>query len=115
MSAVTVINEPTVSITFSALAIDNDIDPDLLTTYADSLGFDDPEEAFDHFQDNYAGIWDDLEAWAIDMLEQTGELEEMPERLRYYFNYQAYAYDCQLGGDIWTLDTSEGIAVFWNR
>ena len=101
--------------TFSMLAIENDIDPDLLTTYADNVGIDDPEEALERFQDDYTGTWDDLEAWAVDLLDQTGELEEMPERLRYYFNYSAYALDCQLGGDIWTLDTSEGIAVFWNR
>ena len=102
-------------ITFSELAIENDIDPDLLTSYADYEGISDAEEALERFQDNYAGTWEDLVAWAEDMLEQTGELEEIPERLRYYFNYEAYAHDCQLGGDIWTLDTNEGIAVFWSR
>ena len=109
------IDETTTYVCFSTLAIENDIDPDLLTTYADFEGIDDAEEALERFQDNYAGTWEDLIAWAEDLLEQTGELEEIPERLRYYFNYEAYAHDCQLGGDIWTLDTSEGIAVFWNR
>ena len=109
------INEIAETISFAELAVDNDIEPELLTTFADREGLIDPEEALDSFQDNYQGTWDDLEAWAEDLLEQTGELESMPERLRYYFDYKAYARDCQLGGDIWTLDTNEGVAVFWNR
>ena len=113
MSAV--INESIVNLSFSALAIENDIDPDLLTTYADNVGYDEPEEALEHFLDDYAGTWDDLETWAMDLFDQTGELECIPERLRFYFNYEAFARDCQLGGDIWTHDTNEGVAVFWNR
>ena len=42
MSAV--VNEPIVNITFSELAIDNDINPDLLIAYAKNEGIDDPEE-----------------------------------------------------------------------
>ena len=97
------------------LAIDNNIDLDLLASYANNEGIDDPEEAFEAFNDNYQGTYDNLEAWAMDLLDNTGELECMPERLRYYFDYEAYARDCRLGGDIYTIEINYQVAVFWNR
>ena len=45
----------------------------------------------------------------------TGLLDGIPQNLRYYFDYEAYARDCKLGGDIYTLDIPGGVAVFWNR
>ena len=101
--------------TLEAFAIENNIDPDLLQAFADNEHLTDPEEALALFQDNYLGTHDSLEAWAEDWMEQTGELNEIPERLRYYFDYGLYARDCQLGGDIFTLDHDGMTAVFWNR
>jgi len=97
------------------LAIDNNLDPDLLEAYADNLGITDPEDALERFQDDYVGTWENLETWAEELLEDTGELEAIPQRLRYYFDYSAYARDCELGGDIYTISHGYEVAVFWNR
>ena len=97
------------------LALTNHIDPDLLEAYAENMHITDAEEALDRFQDDYQGTFDSLEAWAEDFLEQTGELEAMPKHLCHYFDYEAYARDCEHSGDIFTLDADEGTAVFWNR
>jgi len=97
------------------IATDNSIDPDLLAAYADNMGIIDSEEALERFQDDYAGTWENLETWAEELLEGTGELEVIPQRLRYYFDYSAYARDCELGGDIFTIDHGYEVAVFWNR
>lgn len=39
-------------------------------------------------------------AWAEQYVEDTGMLDEMPENLRYYFDYDGWMHDAQLGGDI---------------
>ena len=52
------------------------------------------------FQDRYRGKWDSWEDMAEELLEETGELGEIPERLRYYFDYGRYARDLRLGGDM---------------
>lgn len=90
------------------------IDPALFIAFKECEGID-LEEAADRFGDQFSGIWSDLEAWAEEMLAGTGELDAMPERLRFYFNFEAYARDCVLSGDVWTIDMPEGIAVFWSR
>jgi antirestriction protein len=99
--------------TIKEIAINNDIDSDLLKAYADNLNITDPEEALEHFQEDYAGTWDDLETWAIELLEDTGELEALPNAC-YYFDYLACARGCELGGDIYTISHGYEIAVFWN-
>lgn len=37
---------------------------------------------------------------AEELLEETGQLSEIPENLRYYFDYEKYARDIRLGGDM---------------
>ena len=61
----------------------------------------------------YAGKFDSLTEWAENFLEDTGQLNEIPERLRYYFDYEAYARDARLNGDIW-IDDDTG-HTFWRN
>ena len=63
------------------------------------------------FQDSYRGKYGSWEAMAEELLEETGELEDIPERLRYYFDYAAYARDIRVGGD---MDEHNG-HFFWAR
>lgn len=78
--------------------------------------FSDVDEALEAVEDNYQGVHKDLEEYAAQFLEETGELSAIPENLRYYFDYEAYARDLELGGDVWTADAEEGgIHVFWSR
>jgi antirestriction protein len=76
--------------------------------YAENIGDD---ATGDGFQEAYQGEFDSLADWAEEFMESTGGLEAIPENLRYYFDYEAYGRDAQLGGDIYML----GRHVFWNR
>jgi len=60
--------------------------------------------------DHYAGESDNGPAdWVENWLEETGGLEGVPENLRNYFDFEAYARDCSMG-DIDFVD-SEGDTV----
>jgi hypothetical protein len=39
------------------------------------------------------GCYDSEQEYAEALLEETGELNEIPEHLRYYFDYESYASD----------------------
>jgi len=91
----------------------NHINPTAFAAYLDYEGFDDIEDAAKEFQDRYAGTWDKLEAWAEEHADDTGMLTDVPQDLRYYFDFAAWARDQELNGYIWTLETAEGIAIFW--
>jgi antirestriction protein len=46
------------------------------------------------------GVHDSEADWAEDWLVDSGDLAQVPERLRYYFDFAAYARDCRLSGDV---------------
>lgn len=76
----------------------------------------DAEAAVRYHEDNYQGEWHSLSEWAEDWLEQTGSLSELHDNLKHYFDYESFARDCEMGGDIFTLDTGDGtIWVYGNR
>lgn len=77
--------------------------------------FGNVDEALSAVKDDYLGAWDSLADWAENFLEDTGALREIPENLRSYFNFEAYARDCRLGGDVWEgRDSSGQLHVFRN-
>ena len=51
------------------------------------------------FEDKYRGEYDSFADLAEQLLDETGELEQIPEHLRGYFDYEAYGRDLRLGGD----------------
>ena len=63
------------------------------------------------FQDRYRGTWDSWKGMAEELLDETGGLSEIPENLRFYFDYAAYARDIRLGGDMVEHDDH----FFWNH
>jgi antirestriction protein len=77
---------------------------------------DEEREAFDDFMDNdsdndverfkeaYQGHYDSMTEFAEHLLDDIGDLQQIPERLRYYFDFEAYARDLELGGDYWISD-----------
>ena len=74
------------------------------------------DEAHEMLDDQYQGAFKNLEAWAEEYLEDTGALTPLPENLRNYFDYEAFARDAELGGDITAIETSDGqVHVFWSR
>ena len=47
----------------------------------------------DDFNDLYMGKYDSEEEFATEFIESTGELDQIPEVFRYYFDYDMYARD----------------------
>lgn len=66
------------------------------------------------FSEAYAGTWDSLEDWCENFLEETGQLESVPENLRYYFDYAAFARDMAVN-DVFTIEHNGETLVFWNH
>ena len=61
-------------------------------------------------------IADDLEHWAKDFAEQAGLLHKIPEKVRPYFNYAAWAHDARQSGKILVLELfKDTIAVFYKK
>lgn len=44
-------------------------------------------------EDCYQGEWDSEVAFAKNLVDELGYLEQMPEQLRYYFDYESFARD----------------------
>ena len=63
----------------------------------------------DDFQDRYAGEYRSLQDLAEQLVDDLGYLDQMPEHLRYYFDYEKFANDLRCGGEY----TNHG--DFWFR
>jgi hypothetical protein len=76
----------------------------------------DKDTNFDEWMsDHFAGEADTLEDWVEEFLDSASELSRIPERLRNYFDYKAYARDMELGGDIFTIRIEgDSLYVFWS-
>ena len=75
----------------------------------------DVDEAKDALQERYAGRAASLGDWVYGHLQDTGELDEIPERWHGYIDLDRYAADLELGGDIFTVPVGVNVHVFWSR
>lgn len=76
----------------------------------------DTAAAVSYHEDNFNGEWNSLSEWAEDWLDGVGSLNDLPDNLKHYFDYESFANDCEMGGDIFTLDADGGrIWVYSNR
>ena len=66
--------------------------------YQDGQNFD-VEELEEKFLEQWQGAHDSKEAFADYLLESTGQLADVPEWARSYFDYELYARDLEIGGD----------------
>jgi antirestriction protein len=73
------------------------------------------DEARRLLEECYQGAWESLEAYAEDLLESTGELDQVPEHLRSYVDVEAYVRDLELNGDVFTVEDGTKLHVFWGR
>lgn len=87
----------------------------LIADLHSQLNYDDVDDTLEYFEENYAGCFSSVENFAENILEETGDLNEIPERLRPYFDFEKYARDLEIGGDIFTIEDGGGVHVFWNR
>ena len=78
------------------LKLDED-EQELLAIYQDHI---DSEGNIDTARDAFMGKYHSEEDWAANWLEDVGSLQEVPEHLRNYIDYKAYARDARLGGDV---------------
>lgn len=53
--------------------------------------------------EQYIGKFDQVEDYAFELVEEMGFLKILPESMRCYFDYRAYARDLLLSGDIWEV------------
>lgn len=54
----------------------------------------------DEVEECYAGEYSTRADLAAELLDDTGELDQIPENLRHYFDYDSYGRDLLLGGDV---------------
>lgn len=78
------------------LALDDD-ERELLSVYQEGV---DSAATIDEAREAYQGTYDSAEHWAEQFIDDCGLLESMPESLRCYFDYEAYARDARIGGDM---------------
>jgi antirestriction protein len=90
----------------------DDDDRELLTVYQNGI---DESATIEQARENFQGKYDSEEDWAAQFLEDTGSLAEIPENLRNYFDFQAYARDARLGGDVTFVRHKGDVWVFWNH
>jgi antirestriction protein len=84
-------------VAIAEVAEDRDIPVSVLIEAMGDAGADDAEDFVD---DQYRGEWDSWEDMAVEFVEEMGYLEQIPENLRYYFDFAAYGRDMRLGGDM---------------
>ena len=90
------------------------IDWEAFVQYCEHLGHDLKANHIIDFQSHYAGSADTLVEWCQHHLDETGVLEALPENLRYYFNYEAYARDIEIS-DVLTIERNHEVLVFWQH
>lgn len=90
----------------------DDSDREMVEAYREGVEAD---ADTDHIRDQFAGRGYDTEAdWAAEWLEDTGGLEGVPDHLRNYIDYEAYARDARLGGDMVFVRHAGELFVFHN-
>lgn len=77
-------------------ARDSEFDDDVVKAYLDCFGEWDENECADRYRGEFQS-WEDM---AEALLDETGQLSEIPENLRYYFDYEKYARDLRCAGDM---------------
>jgi antirestriction protein len=93
------------------LKLDDD-DQKMVKTFRDD---EDMTESVERIMERYQGTFRNEAEWAEDYAEQTGLLDSMPENLRSYFDFESFARDCRMGGDVSFVDGGKGVYVFNNH
>jgi len=66
--------------------------------------YESAEELLEGFEEHYAGEFNNRAEFAGDLLDNTGQLSELPQFAQVYFDYDAYGRDLILGGDYWEAE-----------
>lgn len=99
-------------------AIDEYGDENIVEAYIDSIGLNyvDIDNIVEGIQEVDAGVWDSPEDWAENFLEDTGHFKDMPDNVKYYFDFASYARDAEYGGEMTFHRLPDGMVwAQWNR
>ncbi len=88
----------------------DDHEKDVAAAY---LEYVDPR-CLDEAMENLVGVGDSAQDVVEQFLEDTGSLSEIPEPLRYYFDFEKYTHDFMLG-DAFEVEYDGQTYVFWSR
>ncbi|HAV13886.1 MAG TPA: antirestriction protein ArdA [Opitutae bacterium] len=78
------------------------------------MGHNIEADTVEMFSEAYAGTWNSLIEWCENFLEETGQLEAIPESLRFYFDYAAFARDMEIN-DVFTIEHGGEVLIFWRH
>lgn len=71
------------------------------------------DEARTAIDENYAGCYESVADFAEELTEDSVQI---PESLARYIDYNAMAYDMEVGGDIFTIEVGyREVHIFWSR
>lgn len=74
------------------------------------------DEARQALDENYCGEYQSLEDYAEQFAEDCGYMNQVPENLRYYIDFERFGRDMELNGDIFTIELGyQEVHVFWNN
>lgn len=99
--------------TLAAIA-DSSVPAKAIALYADNAWREVDENLIADAADAYLGSAWSIVAWAEEFTTDTGMLDGIPEDLRYYFDYDKWARDGFMGGDIFMVEETDGYKHFFH-
>jgi antirestriction protein len=81
----------------------------VVRAYLDEI---DHQAATEDILDSYLGDYDSEEDWAIDFWNQTGMTDEVPVFARNYIDYEQYARDVRLSGDVVFIEQNRKVRAY---
>jgi len=74
----------------------------------------DIEEARRYMEEGYCGAFDRLGDYSQESIEDafSAELEQLPEFIRHYIDYEGIAHDMELSGDVFAIEHGGKVHVF---
>lgn len=96
---------------FEFVALDEE-DRELLTVYQEGV---DQSGTIEQAKENFCGKYDSEADWAEQFLDDTGGLEGVPAHLKNYIDFEAYARDARLGGDMTFVRHEGDLWAFHNN
>ena len=77
--------------------------------YVDNTG----DDSYEGFEDSFRGIYDSIDDYAYELANEIIPGLSDDSLASHYFDYESFARDLVLGGDVWTADLPTGeVAVF---
>lgn len=75
--------------------------------------YDGSTTSIEKIRDAYIGSFNGAGELGLHLLYESGQLDHVPENLRPYFDFESYAGDAMLGGDLWWIQCGTELHAFW--